>query len=77
VVATPEAAAWLPALAGRRVIRVDPAQPEGLKQPALRDPRVRVIVSDALLRLTPFADRPWPVGEVFRTPRLTAYWIAP
>jgi hypothetical protein len=77
VLATPEAAAWLPALAGRRVIRVDPAQPAGLDQPALRDPRVRVIVSDALLRLTTSADRPWPIGEVFRTPAITAYRIAP
>jgi hypothetical protein len=67
VAATPPAAAWLPALAGRRIVRLE-------AEPALPgvSPDVRVIVVDA-----PATAAPANAAEVYRGDGVSAYLMRP
>jgi hypothetical protein len=66
--AAPRSAAWLPALAGRRVVRVPTDDLAGFDPATVPAPGVRVLVADA-----PGAAEPPGVVEEFRAGSLTAY----
>jgi hypothetical protein len=77
VLASGEAAAWVPALAGRRVMRADRPPAAVASLAALRGRGVRVIVSEAGPGGAPPAPPEAPVIDALRTGRVSAWLLAP